>query len=73
MPGRPGGAEYASLVATWSQGAAEDHRGGGGQLPRDSGTAAYLEGSQSIPCPLDTGENLEGILLSVAVPPHFHT
>lgn len=64
MSGGSGGAEHASPVATRSQGAAEDHRGRGGQLSRDSGAAAYLEGSQSFPRPLDTGERQLGVLLT---------
>lgn len=57
VSGRPGGAEHASPLETRSQGTAEDHRGRGGQLPRDSGAAAHPESSQGFPRPLDTGES----------------
>lgn len=64
VSGGSGRAEHASPVATRSQGAAEDHRGRGGQLPRDTGTLADPESPQSLPCPLDTGENQEGCTLA---------
>lgn len=39
------------------QGSAENHRGGGGQLPRDAGPPAHPAGAPSVPGALDPGEN----------------
>lgn len=38
------------------QGSAENHRGGGGQLPRDPGSSAHTEGPQGLSCALDPGK-----------------
>ena len=40
LPGGPGGAEHAAPVEAGREGAAAHHRGGGGQLPRDTGPPA---------------------------------
>lgn len=56
VPGGSGGAQHAPPVAAGGQGSAEDHRGGGGQLPGDSGAAAHLKSAPSLPRPLDSGE-----------------
>lgn len=60
-----GGSKHASPMATRSQGSIEDYRGCGGQLSRDVGTPAYLEGSQSLPSPLDSGEHKGTLALRV--------
>lgn len=53
----PGGSQHAAFVATWSESPAADDRGGGGQLPRDSGQAAHRACSPSLPSAMDAGES----------------
>ena len=55
LPGGPGGAEHAPPVEARRQSPAAHHRGGGGQLPRDSGPSPHPSGSPGVSCPLDAG------------------
>lgn len=57
LPGGPGGSQHAPPVEARGQGPAEDHRGGGGQLPRDSGPPAHPASPQGFPRPVDAGES----------------
>ena len=57
MPGRHGGPQHAPPVEAGGENPAEDHRGGGGQLPWDAGLPADTEGASSVPSTLDPGEN----------------
>lgn len=56
LPGGPGGAEHAPPVETWREGPAAHHRGGGGQLPRDTRPPPYSSCSPGVPCALDAGK-----------------
>ena len=71
MSSGSGGAEHASPVAAGGQGAAEDHRGGGGKLPRDPGPAAHPESAQGVSCPLDPGQYLEHTASSIDFSQHM--
>lgn len=53
----PGGPQHAAFVATWGESPAADDRGGGGQLPRDSGQAAHRACSPRLPGAVDAGES----------------
>lgn len=61
LPGGHGGPQHAPPLETRGQSPAEDHRGGGGQLPRDAGPPADTEGASSVPSPLDPGETRGGL------------
>lgn len=57
VPGGHGGPQHAPPLEAGGESPAEDHRGGGGQLPWDAGPPADTEGASSVPSTLDPGEN----------------
>lgn len=44
-------------METWCESSAENHGGGEGQLPRDSGLLAHTKDTQSFSSAFDPGEN----------------
>lgn len=56
----PRGPQHEAFVATWGESPAEDDRGGGGQLPRDSGQATHRACAPCLPGVVDAGESQSG-------------
>lgn len=56
----PRGPQHEAFMATWGESPAEDDRGGGGQLPRDSGQVAHRACASCLPGAVDAGESQIG-------------